>query len=169
MKSICTFVLATAFVVASTGIVGARAVRTWSYQELLDKSDLVVIATPTATNDTKEHIDLAGFLHQPVTGIESSFAVSAVLKGDKALKEFVLHHYRADGVVVANGPNLVSFALLRNGHFSSSSCEKPMVATRRRLDRRTPEWESMSWEAREDERHAEPDHFTRRRNDASVR
>jgi hypothetical protein len=109
MKSLRLFVLTTVFLLVSTGIVGARVVRTWSYQELLDKSDLVVIATPTATNDTKEHIGLPGYNIQPVIGVETKFEVSAVLKGDKSLKILVLHHYRADAIKVPNGPGFVSF------------------------------------------------------------
>jgi hypothetical protein len=86
--------LTTAFLLGFTGIVAARVVRIWSYQELLEKSDLVVLATPTATNDTKEHIDLPGFVREHVIGVETRFAVSALLKGDEALRDFALHHYR---------------------------------------------------------------------------
>jgi hypothetical protein len=110
MKSLRLLVLAAALLLGLTGIVAGRVDRIWPYQELLEKSDLVVIATPTATNDTKEHINLPGFVGQPVIGVETRFNVSAVLKGDKALTDFVLHHYRPDGVVVPNGPTFVSFA-----------------------------------------------------------
>ena len=103
-------VLATALLLGLTGIVAGRAVRIWPYQELLEKSDLVVIATPTATNDTKEHINLPDFVGQPVIGVETRFDVAAVLKGDKSLKGFFLHHYRPDRVMVPNGPTFVSFA-----------------------------------------------------------
>jgi len=100
----------------SAGIVGARAIRPWSYQELLEKSDLAAIASVTTTNDTKEHIHLPGFDGQRVIGVETRFAVSAVLKGDKALKDFVLHHYRpAPGaMLVPNGPTFVSLAVSEN-------------------------------------------------------
>jgi hypothetical protein len=101
--------LTAAFLLATAAIVRARAMESWSYQQLLDKSDLVVIATPSTTNDTKEHIDLPGFVEQPVIGVETKFRVSAVLKGDKALKDLVLHHYRANAVELINGPALVSF------------------------------------------------------------
>src|SRR5580704_17573811 len=94
MKSLHPLVLAVAFLLGLTGIAGARAVRFWPFQELFDKSDLVVLATPAATNDTQERIDLPGFTGQHVIGVETKFTVSAVLKGDKALKDFVLHHYR---------------------------------------------------------------------------
>jgi hypothetical protein len=113
MKTIRLLMLTTAFLLGFTGIVAARAVRIWSYQELLEKSDLVVLATPTATNDTKEHIGLPGFVGEHVIGVETRFAVSALLKGDKALRDFALHHYRTtDGSNMshlANGPSFISF------------------------------------------------------------
>ena len=109
MKLLRTFALTAAFLLVSTGIASARLVRTWPYQELLDKSDLVVIATPTASGDTKEHVPLPGYTIQPVIGVETKFEVSAVLKGEKALRNLVLHHYRADAISVDNGPTLVSF------------------------------------------------------------
>jgi hypothetical protein len=107
---LCLFAV---FFVISTGIAMARFVRVWSYQELLNKADLVVIATPTASNDTQEHINLPGFDGQQVIGVETRFTVSTVLKGDKALKDIVLHHYRPspDGMMVPNGPTFVSFAV----------------------------------------------------------
>jgi hypothetical protein len=113
MKTVCLLTLSTAFLLGMTGIVAARAVRIWSYQELLDKSDLVVLASPAATNDTQEHIDLPGFVGQRVIGVETGFSVSAVLKGDKTLKDFVLHHYRPgpDGMIVPNGPTIIYFAI----------------------------------------------------------
>ena len=118
MKSIRPLLLTTAFLLGFTGIVAARAVRIWPYQELLEKSDLVVLATPTATNDTKEHIDLPGFVGEHVIGVETRFAVSAVLKGDKALRDFVFHHYRTtDGSNIPhvdNGPTFISFDPVQN-------------------------------------------------------
>jgi hypothetical protein len=116
MKTIRGLVLTTAFLLGFTGytgIVAARVVRIWPYQELLEKSDLVVLATPTATNDTQEHIDLPGFVGEHVIGLETRFAVSAVLKGDKTLRNFVFHHYRTtygpNIAYVPNGPTFVSF------------------------------------------------------------
>jgi hypothetical protein len=111
MKSIGISLLVTACLLVSTDVVVARAVRPWSYQELLEQSDLVVIASPAATNDTKELVDFPGFAGQRAIGVETRFTVSAVLKGDKALRDFVLHHYRpgSDGVIVPNGPTFLSF------------------------------------------------------------
>ena len=107
MKSICQILLATAFLALSTGSIAARTVRLWSYQELFDKSDLVLIATPTGTSDTKEHIDLPGFTGEHVVGVETKFSVSALLKGDPAQKEILLHHYRpADGTPRSQRPDV---------------------------------------------------------------
>jgi len=98
----------------SNAIVAARGVRLWSYQELLDRSDLVVIATPIATDDTKEVTAFPGFEGERFIGVQTRFAVSAFLKGDKTLTNLVLHHYRAphgtSSSRLPNGPTFVSFA-----------------------------------------------------------
>ena len=83
-------------------------VRIWSEEELLAKSDFVVIATPTAGDETAEHTKREWW---PLIGVETEFAVSEVLKGNQNIKTLVLHHYRyADskggGV---NSPLFVSF------------------------------------------------------------
>lgn len=98
-----------------TGVADARAVQIWSYQELLDKSDLAVIATPTTTNDTPEQIS-SGIANLSYIGMETRFKVSTVLKGDMTLKTFVLHHYRPPGsnpagLIAPDGPTFVYFRL----------------------------------------------------------
>ncbi len=110
MKSIRLLAFAAALLPGMTGVVPARVIGFWPYQQLLAKSELVVLATPAGTHDTKERIQLPGFAGQPVIGVETRFTVSATLKGDQALKDFVLPHYRPDGMVVPNGPTFVSFA-----------------------------------------------------------
>ena len=99
----------------------ARPVSLLTYQQLLDKSDLVVIATPTSpTTDTKEHFPLPGLTavgqNGKVTamtciGVETSFGVSAVLKGDKSVRQLILHHGRMErrNEPTVNGPTLVEF------------------------------------------------------------
>lgn len=99
----------------------ARLMTVLGYQELFDKSDLVVIAVPkTKTADTKEVAFLPDIsLHDKdgkqsrikSIGVETAFAVSAVLKGDKTRKTFTLHHYREAHIpaVELSGPLLVSF------------------------------------------------------------
>ncbi len=99
----------------------ARLMTVLSYKEMLEKSDLVVIATPKSkTTDTKEQAYLPNIMRQDKNGnqgrvdsigVETVFAVAAVLKGDKTIKRFTLHHYREAQTVVGelNGPLLVFF------------------------------------------------------------
>jgi hypothetical protein len=98
----------------------ARVMAVLSYQEMLEKSDLVVIASPeNKTTDTKEQAFLPGIWQRDKDGkqskmksigVETVFAVSAVLKGDATVKQFTLHHYREAQIRAAfDGPYLVSF------------------------------------------------------------
>jgi hypothetical protein len=99
----------------------ARLLETLGYQQLLDKSDLVVLAVPRSkTTDTKELSHLPKIWHQnkyglqgniKSVGVETPFTVSVVLKGDKTVKTFTLHHYREahPPEVELEGPLLVSF------------------------------------------------------------
>ena len=89
MRTLRSLVLAAVFI-ASAASVSARLMGAWSYQQLLDKSDLVAIAVPVVTNDTKEEADLPGYTAIRAIAVETHFKVLAVLKGDKATKEFVL-------------------------------------------------------------------------------
>jgi hypothetical protein len=99
----------------------ARLMAVLSYQEMLEKSDLVVIATPKSkTTDAKEQAFLPNIVQQnkdgkqskiKSVGVETVFSVSAVLKGNKMTKQFTLHHYREAQVsaIEMNGPFLVFF------------------------------------------------------------
>lgn len=90
----------------------ARLMRAWTYQEMFDKADLVVIARPLATKDTTEKAGLPPFgPHVEVIGLSTEFEARTVMKGDKAVTKFVLHHYRLarPKEVVTNGPHLVAF------------------------------------------------------------
>ena len=111
MKSIRLSFFAAVVFLLSINVVSARLMGSWTYQQLLDKSDLVVIATPTSTIDTKEEIDLPGYAAMRATGVETHFQISAVLKGEKNLKDFTLHHYRGSKPDIAyqNAPHLLSF------------------------------------------------------------
>ncbi len=92
-------------------VASARLIPTPTYQDLHDRADAVVIATPQATTDTDEHIALPG-LHPdvPATGVNTPLRVNAWLKGapDATL---VVHHYRlADPAQPrVNGPLLLDF------------------------------------------------------------
>ena len=98
----------------------ARKMVILSYQQMFEKSDVVVIATPKSkTTDTKEQAFLPNIWQQDKDGnqskiksigVETVFAVSAVLKGDATVKQFTLHHYREAQISAElDGPYLVSF------------------------------------------------------------
>jgi hypothetical protein len=98
----------------------ARIIVHWSAQDLFDKSDLVIIATPTATGDTLEQKDLPGIaqltpdnktIGVPAVGVETKFRIAGVLKGDKNLTKVTMHHYRLKEAVKAgiNDPHLLFF------------------------------------------------------------
>ena len=78
-----------------------------TYQQMLDKSDLVVIATALETKDTTERSKLLGDVD--VVGVETEFVIRVTLKGRKEIRNFVLHHYREepDDASIANGPALI--------------------------------------------------------------
>ena len=108
MKKIITgFLILTAAILTQ-----ARIMRTWTYQELYDQADLVVIAKPTSTQETTEKAVLPD-LRPDVNalGLSTEFEISVVLKGDKSLKKVTLHHYRLANTKLyyINGPILVSF------------------------------------------------------------
>ncbi len=99
----------------------ARLLEVLTYQEMLAKSDLVVIATPKSkTTDTGEQAFFPNIVQQDKDGrqskvasigVETIFVVSTVLKGDKTIEKFTLHYYREgdNGHVTTNGPLLFFF------------------------------------------------------------
>ena len=98
--------------VAVTLVAQGRIMRTWSYQELTDKADAVVIAKPLSTKDTEEKSVLPNISpNLPVVGLETELEVRVVLKGEKSLKKITLHHYRLANASqpLINGPMLISF------------------------------------------------------------
>ncbi|HEV7405851.1 MAG TPA: hypothetical protein VGO11_23100 [Chthoniobacteraceae bacterium] len=100
------------------GLVGGvslgRPVRIWSHQEMLEKADLVLIAKPLSTKETGE-ISGGNGGWPAMVGIATTFEVVAVLKGDKALKQVTLSHYRlrkaSDEVEFIDGPALLKLDL----------------------------------------------------------
>src|SRR3954454_4619753 len=78
--------------IAVSSLADARPVRNWSYEELLAESDVVVIATPTASQDLKEPAVVPNVVQAgedgkskpvPAIGVETTFEVQAVLKGER--------------------------------------------------------------------------------------
>jgi hypothetical protein len=104
--------IAVLLILATALLAQARLMKSWSYQELYDQSDLVVIAKPISTQDTTEKATLPNIspdVH--VVGLSTEFDISLVMKGDKSAKKATLHHYRlADPKqLMINGPSLASF------------------------------------------------------------
>lgn len=110
------------FLVALTSLTSeARMTKSWTYQELLQKSDLVAIATPVeSTKDTTEvselpnlpYIDKKGqHIGFKVIGVESKMKIAVTFKGKSSGKDLVLHHYRSQDSEMAqiDGPELASF------------------------------------------------------------
>ena len=110
-----TYLVAAAAALALASVCNARPVASWPYEKLAKQADLIVIATPTQTKDTGEKVNFPGIARDnkpvPGLGVNTSFAVLAVLKGRQDLKSFVLFHLReAEPMTMSpNGPSLVSF------------------------------------------------------------
>jgi hypothetical protein len=95
-----------------TQLLSARLTHNWSYQEMFDKSDLVVIAMVVSSKDTDERITLPDYSPPlAVVGVVTEFQTCIILKGTKDIKKFQLHHYRYqsehDESAVANTPELI--------------------------------------------------------------
>lgn len=92
----------------------ARIVKPWTYQEMFNKADLVVVAEVLSTKDTEERSALQDLEpHVDVIGIVTEFKSRLVIKGSKNVKTFQLHHYRfqsEDDRLAANSPDLVEIS-----------------------------------------------------------
>ena len=111
-----------ALLLTMTGQVEAGRVHQLSYQQLLDASDLVVIAEAESTQATRERITWGNrnpSIH--AVGLSTTLRIAVVLKGDKQLHGCVVHHYRlteADsGAILVDGPDLVSFDTSQNSDY----------------------------------------------------
>jgi hypothetical protein len=98
MKTLFTLLL----LISLPAVVSARGVLPWTYQEMQDKADLVTIAEVISSTDTSEKIRPDDFSPSKVIGVETRFKVTAILKGGKYLKEFVLHHYRLGEITLTD-------------------------------------------------------------------
>jgi hypothetical protein len=105
-------IIAVLLILATALLAQARLLKSWSYQELYDQSDLVVIAQPISTQDTTEKATLPGFNPDlRVVGLSTEFDISLVMKGDKSAKKATLHHYRLSDPMPGrrSPPSLTSF------------------------------------------------------------
>lgn len=115
MKTYLTFLMSLCLVLESH----ARLTMGLDYNEQNNKATLVVIATPTKIAETSELTALPNIetVHNDGTkekvmgkGVETSFEVLTVLKGEPSTKTLVLHHFTpAKPELMDNSPMLVSF------------------------------------------------------------
>lgn len=99
---------------SASGVMDARIVKPWTYQEMFGKADLVVVAEVLSTKDTGERSALQDLEpHVDVIGIVTEFKSRLILKGSQNVKAFQLHHYRfqsEDDKLTADGPDLVELS-----------------------------------------------------------
>ena len=115
MKIYLTLLMSLCLVFASH----ARLTEGLPYDAQTDKAALVVIATPTTVAETSELVALPNIVtvHNDGTkedimakGVETTFDVLTVMKGERTTKTLVLHHFKlAKPQVGFNDPMLVSF------------------------------------------------------------
>ncbi len=81
----------------------ARLHAYWPYDKLTKEADLIVIATPVSVQDTAERTTFPDIVQTdtnnvrrpvPAIGVETTFAVLSVLKGNTSTNTFVFHHLR---------------------------------------------------------------------------
>lgn len=116
-------------------IANSRASRIWTYQQLRDGSDLVVVAHPLEVRYLDEKYVLPGISRMPskgndvqyhAQGVETIFEVLTTLKGAE-LQSVVLHHYKkADNDPEINGPSFMEF--------DSKACDKYLLFLKKRND-----------------------------------
>jgi len=98
MKATVALSLMPAVVLAFASVSEARFVNDIGYQAMMKKADLVVIAQPHCSKDMPERTTVRG---APVIGVQTTFGVMGVLKGDVG-DTFKLHHYRFDTETIKN-------------------------------------------------------------------
>jgi hypothetical protein len=86
----------------------SRVVRGWGEAALQKTSQLIVIGTVTSVRDLDETNTVLWPGSGKLLGIEATFAVSKVLKGDFTNRTVVLHYYRWDTSYKTSDPGSAS-------------------------------------------------------------
>ena len=102
-------VAATLFIAVNAA---ARLSRHWTYQEMFDASDLVIIAIAQSSKDTGDRTTLPDYTPRvDVVPVLTKFESFLILKGPKEIKKFDLFHYRYasgdDEFAMSNTPFLI--------------------------------------------------------------
>ena len=114
-----TFLPIITLVFLSTAVF-ARIHEHWPYDRLTKEADTIVIATPVSVHDTTERTILPNIVRTdtnnvrsdiPAIGVETTFTVLSVLKGETNSTTVVFHHLREAEKpgLQFNGPRLVTF------------------------------------------------------------
>ncbi|MCX6900553.1 MAG: hypothetical protein NT105_17880 [Verrucomicrobia bacterium] len=103
-----------------------RNFRVWTQREMYQQADLIVVARPISTQATAERGVMPHLNNFNLVDLSTELQVETVLKGDKTLKQFVLHHYGlATKYEPGNAPQLVPFGY----DHTTGNCTKPDCAT----------------------------------------
>ena len=90
----------------------ARPVRIWNHDELVQRAELVVIATVRSTGDEKG-FDPNSIAPGTITfvPVDTVFDVQAVVKGQFSGKMLTIRHdrYSGNGLVIIDGPGFITF------------------------------------------------------------
>jgi hypothetical protein len=89
----------------------AQLMYAWSYQEMFDKAELIVIAKPLSTKNTNQHKTESDNIQ--FVGLNTQCEVRLILKGKPDATRFTLHHYRLveTKVAILNAPQPIIFDL----------------------------------------------------------
>ena len=106
------FLALSLLLIISASFATARAVRDWPYEELMEKSDLVVIADPLSTTPTSDLLQDEGGDPKSSQGLDTKFRVMVRFKGEHPQEDFTVLHFRyAPSVSEVNGAQFVHFRL----------------------------------------------------------
>lgn len=105
------------FLILTTTLLEARPMRAWTYQELFDESDTVMVATAAKSHVLADFISPTGYTG-PVEAYQIDFTVLGVFKGDKE-KERRITFYRLPkhGIPIPNGPGFIDIDTKENNRY----------------------------------------------------
>lgn len=95
-----------------SGLAFGRPVRRWSYEELDNASDLVVIGSALSTRDAANYV-YENPSYDTWVAVDTVFVVSAVLKGNSGRERLTLRHNRFHdprGELSIDGPTFAEFS-----------------------------------------------------------
>ena len=98
------------FILAS--LASARPVKRWSFQELTEKADLVIVGTVSSAADAKNH-EYAAAKADTWVAVDTVFSVNSILKGELKSATLTVRHHRYHDrkaeIEVIDGPSFVKF------------------------------------------------------------